>query len=822
MRDRARVVIVGGGVGGASIAYHLADRGERDVLLIERAELTSGSTFHSAGLVGQLRSTLPVTRMMMHSVELYRRLEADAATTGRSPGWREVGSLRIASTPARMEELRRQHGWATTFGLPLELLGPTECKALFPPMVPDGVLGGVYLPTDGHLDPSGLTLALVGAARDQGVEVAQGVRVEGFAIARGRCTGVLTNHGPVETEAVVLACGMYTPQLALRAGVNVPIVPMAHQYVITEPIDGVSDALPQLRDPDNLIYFRREGAGLCLGGYERQPAPWAVEGVPDDFNGRLLPEDWDRFAPLMANACSRVPAVEGVGIRHLVNGPEGFTPDNEFILGETALRGLFVAAGFCAHGIAGAGGVGQVMAEWVLDGRPGLDVWRMDIRRFGPHYASRDLAVARAVEVYSTYYDIHYPAEERQSGRPLRRSPAYERLAALGCAFGEKSLWERPNWFEPNACLGEAEAVARLRPTGWAGEHWSPAIGVEALACRDSAVLFDETSFSKLEVRGRGASAFLERVCANAMDRPVGAVTYTQLCNERGGIECDLTATRLDGDRYFVVTGTAFGAHDLGWLQQQRDALVDAVDDVTDVELVDVTSMYTCYGLWGPAARAILQPLTRSPLGNEAFPYLTAQRLSIGSIPVVALRVTYVGELGWELYCPTEYGATLWDLLWDAGAAHGMLAGGYRAIDALRVEKGYRVWSSDITPDDTPLEAGLGFAVRLDKPVSFTGQAALRRQKVEGVRRRLCCLALVDPRAVVVGSEPVRVGEEVCGRVTSGGYGFRSERSLAFAYLPADATEPGRAVSVELLGERIQAEVVRDPVWDPPGERIRA
>ena len=684
------------------------------------------------------------------------------------------------------------------------------------------MLGGVYLPTDGHLDPSGLTLALVGAARDQGVEVAQGVRVEGFAIARGRCTGVLTNHGPVETEAVVLACGMYTPQLALRAGVNVPIVPMAHQYVITEPIDGVSDALPQLRDPDNLIYFRREGAGLCLGGYERQPAPWAVEGVPDDFNGRLLPEDWDRFAPLMANACSRVPAVEAVGIRHLVNGPEGFTPDNEFILGETALRGLFVAAGFCAHGIAGAGGVGQVMAEWVLDGRPGLDVWRMDIRRFGPHYASRDLAVARAVEVYSTYYDIHYPAEERQSGRPLRRSPAYERLAALGCAFGEKSLWERPNWFEPNACLGEAEAVARLRPTGWAGEHWSPAIGVEALACRDSAVLFDETSFSKLEVRGRGASAFLERVCANAMDRPVGAVTYTQLCNERGGIECDLTATRLDGDRYFVVTGTAFGAHDLGWLQQQRDALVDAVDDVTDVELVDVTSMYTCYGLWGPAARAILQPLTRSPLGNEAFPYLTAQRLSIGSIPVVALRVTYVGELGWELYCPTEYGATLWDLLWDAGAAHGMLAGGYRAIDALRVEKGYRVWSSDITPDDTPLEAGLGFAVRLDKPVSFTGQAALRRQKVEGVRRRLCCLALVDPRAVVVGSEPVRVGEEVCGRVTSGGYGFRSERSLAFAYLPADATEPGRAVSVELLGERIQAEVVRDPVWDPPGERIRA
>ncbi len=814
MRDHARVVIIGAGVGGASIAWHLAEAGCTDVLVLERAEPTSGSTFHSAGLVGQLRASLPLTRMMMHSVDVYRRLEAEAEETGRSPGWREVGSLRLAATPERWDELHRQAGWAKTFGLPMDLLSASEAHDLFPLMDPAGVLGAAWLPTDGYLDPSGLTNALLGGAKSKGVEVATGVRVTGFGVDGGRVQRVVTDHGEVTAESVVVACGMYTPQVAGLAGVAVPIVPMAHQYLITKGIDGVTDELPQLRDPDNLVYFRREGAGLVVGGYERDPAPWSVHGVPDDFNNRLLPEDWDRFAPLMELACTRVPAVEEADVVQLINGPEGFTPDNEFVLGESDVAGLFVAAGFCAHGIAGAGGVGRVMAEWVLDGEPSFDTWKMDIRRFGPQYRSRGYAVERTVEVYATYYDIHYPNEERQAGRPLRRSPAYPALVALGCEFGEKSSWERPNWFTPNETRGDP---AR-RPRGWAGHHWSPAIEGEALACRDAAVLFDETSFSKLEVSGPGAVAFLNRVCANDVDKEVGSVTYTQLCNERGGIECDLTATRLGPDRYLVVTGTAFGNHDLSWIHKQRARLPEGESCTAR----DVTAAWACLGLWGPAARDLLQPLTDADLGNEAFPYLTAQQLSVGAAPVVALRVTFVGELGWELYCPTDYGATLWDLLWSAGQQHGLVAGGYRAIDALRVEKGYRVWGIDITPEENPYEAGLGFAVRLDKPGGFVGRDALAAVKEAGPARRLRCLVLDDPLAVPLGSEPVRVDGDVVGRVTSGNQGFRVGVAIAFAYLPADRADLGRRVEVEVFGHWIPAEVVKDPLYDPDGARIRA
>jgi glycine cleavage system aminomethyltransferase T/glycine/D-amino acid oxidase-like deaminating enzyme len=817
VRSRAQIVIVGAGVAGASIAWHLAQRGCTDVLVIERAEPTSGSTFHSAGLVGQLRSSLPLTQMMMHSVDVYRSLEADAERTGRSPGWREVGSLRIASTEPRMEELRRQHGWAKTFGLPMQLLSPVDAHARFPLMDPTGVLGAVWMPTDGFLDPSGLTHAFLGGARDRGVAVETGTRVTDLVVRNGRVGAVVTDHGTVEADAVVLACGMYAPQVAALAGVTVPIVPMAHQYLITKAIDGVTPELPQLRDPDNLVYFRREGDGLVLGGYERDPAPWSLYGVADDFNNKLLAEDWDRFAPLMTNACRRVPAAEAADIVSLVNGPEGFTPDNEFVLGESDVHGLFVAAGFCAHGIAGAGGVGRVMSEWLLDGEPSFDTWKMDIRRFGAQYRSREFACARAVEVYRTYYDIHYPNEERAAGRPLRRSPAYPRLVALDCAFGEKSGWERPNWFGENAAAGDAAA----KPRGWAGEHWSAAIGAESVACRDRAVIFDETSFSKMELTGPGALEFLERTCANRIDRerdPIGAVTYTQLCNERGGVECDLTVTRLATDRFLLVTGTAFGNHDLGWIRKQLDLSPPAAT----VHTRDVTSTYACFGLWGPRARDVIAPLTSTRLDNDAFPYLQAREISIGAVPVIALRVTFVGELGWELYCPTEYGLTLWDELWESGLRHGMIAGGYRAIDALRLEKGYRVWGADVTPADTPFEAGLGFAVALDKATPFVGREALRDAKAAGVSRRLRPVVLTDPQAVALGSEPVRIDGAIVGRVTSGGYGYRVGRSIAYAYVPADRAEPGRTVEIEVFGEWIAGEITTEPLYDPSGARIRA
>ena len=817
MRSRAQIVVVGAGVAGASIAWHLARRGCTDVLVVERAEPTSGSTFHSAGLVGQLRASLPLTQMMMHSVDVYRELEADAERTGRSPGWREVGSLRIASTEPRMEELRRQHGWAKTFGLPMELLSARDAHGLFPLMDPTGVLGAVFMPTDGFLDPSGLTHAFLGGASSLGVSVESGVRVTDLVVRAGRIAAVVTDHGTVEADSVVLACGMYTPQVAELAGVTVPIVPMAHQYLITKAIDGVTPALPQLRDPDNLVYFRREGDGLVLGGYERDPAPWSLYGVADDFNAKLLPEDWDRFAPLMANACRRVPAAETADIVSLVNGPEGFTPDNEFVLGESDVHGLFVAAGVCAHGIAGAGGVGRVMSEWLLDGEPSFDTWKMDIRRFGAQYRSREFACARAVEVYRTYYDIHYPNEERQAGRPLRRSPAYPRLVELECTFGEKSGWERPNWFERNA-RDASGVLAATRPRGWAGEHWSDAIGAEALACRDRAAIFDETSFSKMMLSGPGAVAFLERICANRIDREIGSVIYTQLCNDGGGVECDLTATRLAPDRFMLVTGTAFGNHDLGWIRKQ----LERSPPEHTVHASDATSAYACFGVWGPRARDVIAPLTASSLDNAAFPYLTAREISVGAVPVVALRVTYVGELGWELYCPSEYGLTLWDTLWESGLAHGMVAGGYRAIDALRLEKGYRVWGADVTPADTPYEAGLGFAVALDKPTPFVGQAALRAARAAGPARRLRPILLADTQAVALGSEPVRIDGAIVGRVTSGGYGFRIGRSIAYAYVPAAQADAGRPVEIEVFGEWISGEISTDPLYDPSGARIRS
>ena len=800
MRRRARAVVIGGGVGGCSVAYWLARLGWDDVVLCERADLTSGSTFHSAGLVGQLRGSLSLTRMMMASVDLYRSLGEEV---GLETGWHEVGSLRLASSEERMEELHRQAGWAKTFGLPLDLVSAEEAQGLFPPMSIDGVLGAAYLPTDGYVDPSQLTMALAEGARRRGAEIATQTRVTGIGVERGRIAGVETDKGSIETEVVVNAGGMFAAELGRLAGVNVPVIPMAHEYLITKP-HGVPLDVPTMRDPSLLVYFRGESGGLVMGGYERHPAPWGLDGIPPDFNGKLLAEDWERFEELMTNALVRVPELGEAEVIRLVNGPEAFTPDGEFILGPTELPGFWVASGFCAHGLAGAGGMGKLVAEWIVDGLPGFDVWEMDSRRFGAHYASRDYTLARTVEIYSTYYDVKYPGHEREAGRPLRLSPAYPRLVELGAAFGEKSGWERANWFEPNAPAGNES----LRPRGWAGRLWSPAIGAEHRACRESAALFDETSFAKIDVSGVGAATFLERVCDNRVAREVGQITYTSMLNARGGIECDFTVTRLADDRFRIVTGTAFGRHDLAWVRQHAP-----VDGSVLVE--DVTSKLACLGLWGPAAREILQATTTDEL---AFGYMHARELALGRVPCLALRVTYVGELGWELYCPTEFGLALWDTLWKAGRGHGLLAGGYKAIDSLRLEKGYRVWGADITPDDTPYEAGLGFAVKLDKEDFIGREALLEAQEPE---RRLACLALSDPRSVALGSEPVRVEGELVGRVTSGGYGYTVERSIAYAYIPAGYAQPEQPVEVEIFGEWISGEVAPEPLFDPAGERLR-
>jgi glycine cleavage system T protein len=807
--SHAQVVIIGGGVGGCSIAYHLTLMGWKDVVVLERHELTAGSTWHSAGLVGQLRSDANLTRMMYYSTDLYRRLKDE---TGHDPAWREVGGLRLASSPERMEDLKRLVGMARSFGMPMELLSPKEAQDMFPIMSIDGVVGAAYTPSDGMIDPTGLTNALATGAKQRGARFFLETNVEKINVKNGRVEEVVTDKGTIKTEIVVNATGQWGGEVGKMVGLNLPVVPMAHLYIITKPIEGVEHNFPTLRDPDLLVYWREEVGGLVTGGYERDPAPFGLNGIPRDFKYQLLPPDWDRFAPLMENSIKRVPVVETAEIIQLLNGPEGFTPDGEFLLGPTSVKGFWVACAFCAHGLAGAGGIGKVMAEWIVDGHPEWDVWRLDVRRFGSNYASQDYVVARTLETYTKYYDMHYPNEERLSRRPLRISPTYYRLRDLGAVFGEKTGWERPNWFKPY----EEFARHGHEPKGWYHHNWSRAIGYEHLVTRESAGLFDETSFNKFDVRGQGALGFLQRLCANDLDQPIGSVVYTQALNPRGGIECDFTVTRIGDERFRIITGTAFGQHDLSWLH------LNAPEDGS-VIIEDVSSSYACIGLWGPKARTILQKITKDDVSNEGFPYMTAKNIAVGDVPVLAVRVTYVGELGWEFYCPMEYGLRLWDTLWEAGHPEGMVAAGYRAIDTLRLEKGYRYWSGEITPDYTPFEAGLAFAVKLDKG-EFIGREALLKQKADGLKQKLCCLTLADDRVNALGKEPIRLpGEDkIIGWVASGGYGYSVAQSMVYAYLPVEFSKAGTCLEIEFFGEQVAATVVKSPLWDPKGERIKA
>jgi glycine cleavage system aminomethyltransferase T/glycine/D-amino acid oxidase-like deaminating enzyme len=803
----ARIVVIGGGVGGASVAYHLGELGESDVVLFERAELTSGSTFHSAGLVGQLRADPTLTRMNMYSVELYRRLQR----SDYQLGWTESGGIKLASSAERL-----QISWARTYDLPLHEISAAEAKDLFPLIDTDGVVGAAYLASDGYLDPSQLCYALANMARAAGIRIVERTRVLGIGVRDGRVHSVRTDRGDIDCEVVVNCGGMFAAEIGRLAGVRIPVLPLSHQYVITEPFLARADKpMPTLRDPDLLVYFRQEVDGLVMGGYERNPAPWtatpdAYDAIPAEFNGRLLAEDWTRMEEIAQNAARRVPAMGTVGVRKVINGPEAFTPDNEFCLGETDVAGLFVAAGFCAHGIAGAGGIGRVMAEWIVAGEPSFDVWHMDINRFGRQYRSPSYTLKRTVETYQRYYDIPYPGVQRDAGRPLRVSAVYGWHASHGAVFGEKAGWERVDWYGSNA----DRADEALRPRGWAGRYWSPAIAGEHLGTRAAAGLFDESSFAKIEVSGPDAAALLDWVCDNAVARDVGAITYTQALNHRGGIEADFTVTRTAPDVFLIVTGTAFGSHDMAWLRKQ------ARRRAAGVRIADVTGQFACFALWGPRSREILGSLTPADLSNEGFPFMTAQELTVGDVPVRALRVTFVGELGWELYASSEYGAALWSSVWAAGQGAELVAGGYRAIESMRLEKGYRVWGSDITPETDPYEAGLGFAVKLDKPGGFEGCDALRAVKQHGPRRRLRALVLNDPQAVVLGSEPVRMGDRVVGRVTSGGQGYTTGASIAFAYLPVEHATPGTALQVDLFGDWVDAVVAREPLFDPAGDRV--
>lgn len=805
----AKVVVVGGGIVGCSTAYHLAKRGI-EVLLVERHQLTAGSTWHAAGLVGQLRTSANITRLLGYSVDLYRKLEEE---TGQATGWKMNGGLRLACNEHRWIEVKRQATTARSFGLEMHLLSPKEAQDLWPLMDIGDLVGAAFLPTDGQASPSDITQALARGARMAGAKLIEGVSVEDFVIENGRVHGLVTDQGTIRTEAVVLCCGLWTRTLAARAGVNVPLAPVHHQYLLTEKIDGVTSSLPTLRDPDRLTYYKEEVGGLVMGGYEFNPIPWKDESAPADFAFRLLDDDFDHFEPLMELALGRVPALGHVGVKQMINGLESFTPDGNWMIGEAPeLPGLFVGAGFNAFGIASAGGAGMALAEWVADGVPPYDLWPVDIRRFGRNHLDTDFVRNRTLEAYGKHYTIAWPSEEYRSCRPLRRSPLYEILKAKGACFGEKMGFERPNWY---AGPGETpkDEYSFTRP------NWFEAVGREHKAAREAAVLFDQTSFAKAMMVGRDAEAALSWIAANDVAKPVGKVIYTQMLNAKGGIECDLTVARLAADRYYIVTGTGFVTHDFDWIRRNIPAGMDAC-------LVDVTSGYATLVLMGPNARRILEQVTRDDVSNAAFPFATMREIRVAGAPVLALRITYVGELGWELHVPTEFAVTVYEALTAAGAGLGLVDAGYRALETLRLEKGYRAWGSDIGPDHSPQMAGLGWAVKLKSGIPFLGRETLAAAQGQPLPRLMAGFAVDDPRAVLLGRETIYRNGERVGWLTSGGYGYTVGHLVGFGYVrnPAGVSRDyvlSGEYELEIATERFPARVSLEPFYDPRGEKVR-
>ncbi len=807
----ARVVIIGGGIIGCSTAYHLAKLGVECVLL-ERQKLTSGTTFHAAGLVGQLRSNANITQLLGYSVDLYNTIEAE---TGLGTGWKMNGGLRLACNEERWTEVKRQATTARSFGLQMDLLSPKEAQDLWPLMNIDDLVGAAFMPTDGQANPSDITQALAKGARMSGAQLFEECKVTDIEIEAGKIKAVITDQGRIECGQVVLCAGQWSRDFAARFGVNVPLVSMEHQYMVTEAIKDMPKNLPTLRDPDRLTYYKEEVGGLVMGGYEANPIPWAVNGIPKGFHYTLLDSNFDHFEPLMELALGRVPALETVGIKTLTNGPESFTPDGNFIIGEAPeLRNFFVGAGFNAFGIAAGGGAGMALAEWVAKGEPPFDLWSADIRRFGRPHFDTDWVRTRTYEAYGKHYTMAWPHEEHSSGRPCRKSPLYEVLKGEGACFGEKLGWERPNWFA-DAALGEVPQDVY----SFERQNWFAAVGREHKAAREAAVIFDQTSFAKFALKGPDALAALNWICANNIDKPVGALTYTQMLNSHGGIECDLTIARVARDEFYIVTGTGYATHDFDWISRN-------IPDGMNCQLFDITSSNAVLSLMGPKARHILETVTRADVTNAGFPFGSTKTIGIAGCPVLAMRVTYVGELGWELHLPVEYATTVYTALMDAGADHGLINAGYRAIESLRLEKSYRAWGSDIGSDHTPFESGLGWAVKLRKNTPFIGREAAQTQKDNGVNKMMACFTC-DPDVVLLGRETIYRNGERVGWLTSGGFGYTIDKSIGYGYVRnpdgvtcayiMDAT-----YELEVATKRIPCTVHMTPLYDAKMERIKS
>ncbi|MFK7755267.1 MAG: FAD-dependent oxidoreductase [Sedimentitalea sp.] len=802
----SKIIVVGGGIIGCSTAYHLAHMGQ-EVLLLDKAALTSGSTWHAAGLVGQLRSNANVTQLLGYSIDLYDRLEDE---TGLATGWKKNGGLRLACNAERWTEVKRQATTAHSFGLDMQLLSPQEAQDLWPLMDIGDVIGAAFLPTDGQANPSDITQALAKGARANGAQLIENCAVLEILTEADQITGVRTQHGDISCEKLVLCCGQWSRTLAQTIGVSVPLVSVEHQYMITEPFD-VPSNLPTLRDPDRLTYYKEEVGGLIMGGYEPNGIPWALNGIPDPFDFQLLPSNFDHFEQLVELALPRVPKLDSVGVKQLVNGPESFTPDGNFILGEAPeMRNVFIGAGFNAFGIASGGGAGMALAEWVAKGAPPYDLWSVDIRRFGTPHRDVDWVRPRTLEAYGKHYTMAWPSEEFTSARPFRRSPLYDRLHAGGAVFGEKLGWERPNWFAED---GEdpRDIYTFERP------NWHTAVAREHKAARETAVVFDQTSFAKFALTGADATAALEWIAANRVDRPVGSIIYTQMLNDHAGIECDLTCVRTHDQRYYIVTGTGFATHDFDWISRNIPAGLNA-------QLSDITAENAVLSLFGPKARDILASVTSDDVSNGAHPFGTARQIDISGRAVLAMRITYVGELGWELHMAAEDAPAVYDALHATGL--GLRNAGYRAIETLRLEKGYRAWASDIGPDHTPDEAGLGWAVKMASGIAFKGRDAVAKQRSVGVRKIMTTFT-TSADTTLSGRETIYRNGERCGWLSSGGFGHTLGLSIGLGYVRSDTPIDHDFVlngqyELEVATKRVPATATLAPLYNAAMTKVKS
>jgi 4-methylaminobutanoate oxidase (formaldehyde-forming) len=809
---QARAVVIGGGIVGVSVAYHLAKRGWTDTVLLERKQLTSGTTWHAAGLLTKLRATYNMTLLASYAEELFKAVEQE---TGDGTGFRTTGSILVARTEERWEEVKRGISMARVCGFDVEIIDAAEAKRMWPLMDESGIVGAAYLPADGVANPSDATLAVAKAFRLRGGRIAEHTPVTEILTADGRVTGVRTPAGDIACDVVVNCAGMWARELGARNGVRIPLHAAEHFYLITEPVPGLQPDLPVLRCPDDTAYFREDAGKVMVGFFEPGAKPWGMDGIPEDFTFGRLPEDWDHLAPFVELAARRLPLLRDVGIRLFFNGPESFTPDDRYILGEAPnLGGYFVATGFNSVGFQSGGGAGRAVADWIVDGHPPMDLAEVDIRRFMPFQVNRRYLRDRTTEVLGLLYDMHWPFRQVETARGVRRSPVHDRLAAANAVFGETAGWERANWFA-------ATGMDRRYEYSFARQNWFNCSAEEHQAVREAVGVLDQTSFAKLLVQGRDAEAVLSQVCANDVAVEPGRLVYTQWLNERGGIEADVTVTRLDEARFLVVSAAADQERDRAWLARH-------VPNDARCVLTDVTSAFAVLNVQGPRSREWLSRVSPADFSNESFPFGTSREIEVGYAMVRASRVTYVGELGWELYIPSEMAQHVYDELLAAADGLGMRHVGYHALNSLRIEKAYRHMGHDITDEDTPLEAGLGFAVAWDKPGGFIGRDALLRRREEGLRRRLVTFVLDDPLPLLYHNEPIWRDGRLVGKTTSGWYGHTLSRGVGLGYV--DAGEPGAATAEWLLGGAYELEVaterfpatpfLRSP-YDPTGARIK-